>query len=243
MKKEILSVISNVPLTDGIWRIVLDGCSECRPGQFVNIALDGLYLRRPISVSGWKDGVLTLVYKVVGRGTALMTGLEPGDRVDALTGLGNGFDTAVACKAPLLIGGGIGCAPLFMLAEELLSSGKDVTIVCGYRTSGEIVDMSGLEALGAKVLLATEDGSAGVRGFVTDAIAAGAGNYDYYYACGPLPMLKAIVAGLDCDGELSLEERMGCGFGICMGCTCKTSRGPARVCKEGPVFKKNEILW
>lgn len=243
MNKEILTITSNRPVANGIWEMILDGCSTCRPGQFVELSLEGLFLRRPISVSNWKDGKLTLLYKVVGKGTAQMTGLVPGDRIDALTALGNGFDLDACDGEALLVGGGIGNAPLFMLAESLLESGRKVVIVCGYRSSGEILDMSSLEAKGAKVLIATEDGSAGTKGFVTTAIAENGINPSYYYACGPMPMLRALAGAADCPGELSLEERMGCGFGICMGCTIPTASGPRRVCKDGPIFKKDQLTW
>ena len=244
MERLTLKVTSNRPLAKGIWEMKLSGCTpECRPGQFVNLMIGGCYLRRPISVCDWQDSILTLAYKIVGKGTRAMSEMNPGAEIDALAPLGNGFDTSVPCAGALLVGGGIGCAPLFKLSRALRAQGKDVTLVAGFRASDEIYYKEEFEALGVKVLIATEDGSAGVKGFVTDAIRYENPSYDYIYACGPMPMMRALCSVTDAPGQMSLEERMGCGFGICMGCTCKTMTGGKRICKEGPVFPREEIIW
>ena len=214
-----------------------------RAGQFVEIALDGLYLRRPISVCNYEDGELTLIYKVVGKGTDLMSQMAEGTQLDVLTGLGNGFNIDHECEKPLLVGGGVGVPPLYRLTRDLIARGKDVTVVLGFNTESEIFYAEKFEELGAKVIIATADGSVGVKGFVTNAIAESGIEADYFYSCGPLPMLKALCQSLEIDGEVSLEERMGCGFGICMGCSIQTTKGAKRVCKEGPVFKKEEVIW
>ena len=216
------------------------GVTNC--GQFVNIALDGLYLRRPISVCDYEDGVLTLIYKAVGEGTELMAGLEEGKELDILVGLGNGYDTNKSGDAPLLIGGGVGVPPLYALCKKLIGEGKKPTVILGFNTAEEVFCKEDFEALGAKVLVATADGSVGTRGFVTDAMRK-LDAYTYFYTCGPLPMLKAVFGATATSGQFSFEERMGCGFGACMGCSCKTNFGNKRVCKDGPVFEKEEILW
>ena len=244
MERLKLTVLSNRQLACGIFGMKLGGCTaECRPGQFGNLELDGFFLRRPISVCDWKDGVLTLAYKVVGDGTAAMAQLPEGTVVDTLVGLGNGFDTDVPCRKALLVGGGIGLAPLFRLTGELVSRGVEVTVVAGFRTASEIFLESEFAEAGADFIVATEDGSRGVKGFVTDAIREKAPAYDYIFSCGPMPMMKALCAATAAPAQLSLEERMGCGFGICMGCTCRTTGGAKRICKEGPVFKREEIIW
>ena len=212
-------------------------------GQFVEIALDGLYLRRPISVCNYEEGELTLIYKVVGKGTDLMSQMAEGTQLDVLTGLGNGFNIEHECKKPLLVGGGVGVPPLYRLTRDLIARGKDVTVVLGFNTEAEIFYAEKFEETGAKVIIATADGSVGIKGFVTNAIAESGVEADYFYSCGPLPMLKALCQSLEIDGEVSLEERMGCGFGICMGCSIQTTKGAKRVCKEGPVFKKEEVIW
>ena len=189
------------------------------------------------------EGKLTLIYKVVGKGTAQMAELAPGTKLSALTGLGNGFNDAVECSSALLVGGGVGVPPLYRLARNLIAQGKSVTVVLGFNTASELFYQSEFEALGAKVIVATADGSVGCKGFVTDAIAQNNIEAEYFYSCGPLPMLRALTNALDIPGEISLEERMGCGFGICMGCSIQTASGAKRVCKEGPVFKKEEMLW
>ena len=242
-KQGIYTVLTNEPLTASVHRMRLGGDTQwiVRPGQFVNIALEGRYLRRPISVCDYDAATLTLIYKVVGEGTAQMARMEPGGQLDLLTGLGNGFATDNDARRPLLVGGGGGVPPLYNLAKVLLAAGKPVQIVLGFNTAAEVFYAGEFRALGCSVTVATADGSAGVKGFVTDALAGL--DFDYFYACGPLPMLRALSQATACDGQLSFEERMGCGFGACMGCSCKTLTGSKRICKEGPVMNKGEILW
>lgn len=244
-KKAIYSVLSNEPLTRDVYRMVLEGDTQwiTRPGQFVNIELDGFYLRRPISISDWSDTTITIIYKVVGRGTQVMSQMGIGVKLDVLTGLGNGFNPEVECQKPLLVGGGVGVPPLFRLAKELLARGRKVSVVLGFNKADEVFYAEEFKALGADVYVSTADGSVGVKGFVTDAIREAAIDFDYFYSCGPLPMLKALCGCCDQDGELSFEERMGCGFGACMGCSCKTLTGNKRICKDGPVMKRGEIIW
>ena len=299
MKKEILTVISNRPVDalSKVYQMELSGCSEeQRPGQFVNIELDGLFLRRPISVCDWKDGVLTLLYKLVGKGTALMATLQPGARLDVLCSLGNGFDIDIpaltrpdvptiagpdiparpdvpAFARPLLVGGGIGTAPLYLLARRLKERGVSPTVILGFNTASEIIYEKEFKALGLRTLVTTVDGSYGTPGFVTDALpllasasdpssvgasvsdpstvgdsvsdpsTVGASGYDYCFACGPMPMLRALAPKLASPAQFSLEERMGCGTGICMGCTCPQLTGTKRICKDGPVFRLDEISF
>ena len=301
MKKEILTVISNRPVDalSKVYQMELSGCSEeQRPGQFVNIELDGLFLRRPISVCDWKDGVLTLLYKLVGKGTALMATLQPGARLDVLCSLGNGFDIDIpaltrpdvptiagpdipaparpdvpALTRPLLVGGGIGTAPLYLLARRLKERGVSPTVILGFNTASEIIYEKEFKALGLRTLVTTVDGSYGTPGFVTDALpllasasdpstvgasvsnsssvgasvsdssTVGASGYDYCFACGPMPMLRALASKLATPAQFSLEERMGCGTGICMGCTCPQLTGTKRICKDGPVFRLDEISF
>ncbi len=244
-KRAIYTIRSNEPLTSSVWRMVLEGDTQwiSRPGQFVNIELTGRYLRRPISISDYDDQTITLVYKVVGGGTAQMSRMQAGERLDVLTGLGNGFDPTVDTQKPLLVGGGVGVPPLYHLCKVLRSVGKPVTVILGFNKADEIFYQQEFEALGATVYVATADGSVGVKGFVTDVLREKQVDYDYFYTCGPLPMLKALFEATHCSGELSFEERMGCGFGACMGCSCKTLTGNKRICKEGPVMKKEELLW
>ena len=301
MKKEILTVISNRPVDalSKVYQMELSGCSEeQRPGQFVNIELDGLFLRRPISVCDWKDGVLTLLYKLVGKGTALMATLQPGARLDVLCSLGNGFDIDIpaltrpdvptiagpdipaparpdlpAFARPLLVGGGIGTAPLYLLARRLKERGVSPTVILGFNTASEIIYEKEFKALGLRTLVTTVDGSYGTPGFVTDALpllasasapstvgdsvsdsstvcasvsdpsSVADSGYDYRYACGPMPMLRALAPKLASPAQFSLEERMGCGTGICMGCTCPQLTGTKRICKDGPVFRLDEISF
>ena len=245
MQRVILTVTKNEALTPLIYEMTLVGdvSGVTRAGQFVEIALEGLYLRRPISVCNYDEGTLTIIYKVVGKGTDLMSQMAEGTELDVLTGLGNGFDTEHNCEKPLLVGGGVGVPPLYRLTRDLVARGKEVTVVLGFNTESEIFYAEKFEALGAKVILATADGSQGVKGFVTDAIRESGVEADYFYSCGPLPMLKALCNSLKIDGEVSLEERMGCGFGVCMGCSIMTTKGAKRVCKDGPVFKKEEVIW
>ena len=242
MKDVILTLLTNERLTGSVWRMTLRGdlSAVTRPGQFVDLKLDGCYLRRPISVCDKRGDVLTLVYKVVGKGTAAMTALQPGARVQTLTGLGNGYDAAKAGERPLLIGGGVGVPPLYWLARELRGEGREVSVVLGFNTAAEVFYADEFAALGCRVTVATVDGSVGVRGFVTDALPEG---YTYFYTCGPEPMLKAVWRASRTSGQFSFEERMGCGFGACMGCSCRTLTGFKRICKDGPVLEKEEILW
>lgn len=242
MKQSIFSITQNIHLTDSVMKMELKGDTSAitRPGQFVNIKLDGLFLRRPISVCDVQGDTLTIIYKVVGKGTELMQSMN-GGVLDVLSGLGNGYDLSKSGDCPLLIGGGVGVPPLYMLAKQLIGEGKKVTVVLGFNTKNEIFYENEFKALGADVIVATTDGSYGTRGFVTDAI--GNLDYSYFYTCGPEPMLKAVYAATKTSGQFSFEERMGCGFGACMGCSCKTIYGNKRICKEGPVLYKEEILW
>lgn len=243
MKQVFLTVKENIALTDSVYKMVLtgdtSGVTNC--GQFVNLKLDGLFLRRPISVCDCGNGELTLVYKVVGKGTEQMSKMNGGEMLDVLTGLGNGYDTSVSGEAPLLIGGGVGVPPMYMLCKKLINEGKKPTVILGFNRADEIFYEKEFEALGVKVMVSTVDGSYGVRGFVTDAMTDV--DYSYFYTCGPEPMLKAVHRATNTSGQFSFEERMGCGFGACMGCSCKTVTGYKRICKEGPVLCKEEILW
>ena len=242
MKQQILKITENIPLTDCVYRMVLESpeLEEQKPGQFVNIRLEGLYLRRPISVYDSEPGRLEVIYKTVGRGTEQMSRMKAGETLDVLTGLGNGYDLAKAGDAPLLLGGGVGVPPLYMLAKKLLARGKKVTAVLGFNTKVEVFGEEEFRALGCGVTVTTADGSVGTKGFVTDALPE---NYSYFYTCGPEPMLKAVYKKTKTSGQFSFEERMGCGFGACMGCSCKTITGYKRICREGPVLEKEEILW
>ena len=244
MKKGIFTLLANEKLTDSVYKMTLEGDTSAieRPGQFVNIQLDGLYLRRPISVCDYEKGKLTIIYKVVGKGTETMSGYESGQKLDILTGLGNGYFTDFAGEKPLLIGGGVGVPPLYNLAKTLIKEGKTPTVIIGFNTKSEVFYQKEFEDLGVKVLVATADGSLGIKGFVTDAIKE-VGEYTHVYTCGPEPMLKAVYNATTTDGSYSFEERMGCGFGACMGCSCKTKYGNKRICKDGPVLSKEEIIW
>ena len=243
MKQSIFTIISNEALTDCVYKMVLGGDTSAitAPGQFVNILLDGLYLRRPISVCDYDEATLTLVYKVVGKGTEQMSGKAPGEKLDILTGLGNGYDLTLSGNKPVLLGGGVGVPPLYNLAKKLIAQGKSVSVILGFNTKTEIFYEEEFKKLGCNVTVTTGDGSYGVKGFVTTALEAM--EYTYFYTCGPEPMLKAIYKASNTSGQMSFEERMGCGFGACMGCSCKTLTGNKRICKEGPVMKKEEILW
>ena len=242
MKQGFFEITENLPLTDTVYRMVLSGdtsaITSC--GQFVNIKLDGLYLRRPISVNDCEDGRLTIIYKVVGKGTEQMSRMQSG-KLDLLTGLGNGYDTSLSGNAPLLLGGGVGVPPLYMLAKKLKAEGKSVTAILGFNTQSEVFGEKEFSQVADKVIVTTADGSYGVKGFVTDAM--NGLDYSYFYTCGPEPMLKAVYSASNSEGQFSFEERMGCGFGACMGCSCKTVTGYKRICKDGPVMKKEEILW
>ena len=243
MKKQTqFTILENTPLTASVYRMVLRGDTSAitAPGQFVNIALDGIFLRRPISVCDYDSDTLTLIYKVVGSGTAQLASMN-GGRLDILTGLGNGYDLSAAGNNPVLIGGGVGVPPLYRLAKDLTAMGKTVSVILGFNTASEIFLREEFEALGCKVTVTTADASYGIRGFVTDALKEM--DYSYFYACGPEPMLKAVYKASKTAGQMSFEERMGCGFGACMGCSCKTLTGYKRICKDGPVMKKEEIRW
>lgn len=241
MKRVILTIKENTPLTSNVYKMTLTGdVSQIKAGQFVNILIDGLFLRRPISVCDLDNDTLTIIYKVVGEGTERLSKMQSGE-LDVLTGLGNGYDLSLAGDYPLLVGGGVGVPPMYLLAKELIKLGKKVSVILGFNTKDEIFYEKEFEKLGASVKVTTVDGSYGVKGFVTDAIEKGENGY--FYACGPEPMLKALCKATEIPGELSFEERMGCGFGACMGCSCKTLTGNKRICKEGPVMKKEEILW
>ena len=224
--------------------MILEGDTSAieRPGQFVNIQLDGLYLRRPISVNDYNDKTLTIIYKVVGKGTEQMSKMQNGKKLDILTGLGNGYFTDYSEDKPLLIGGGVGVPPLYNLAKELLREGKTPTVIIGFNTKSEVFLEGEFKALGVKTLVATADGSYGIKGFVTDAVKE-VGEYTHVYTCGPEPMLKAVYNATTTSGQYSFEERMGCGFGACMGCTCKTKYMNKRICTDGPVLIKEEIIW
>ena len=245
MQKHIFKIESNDPVARDTFRMVLrtDGPVAIRSGQFVDIAIPGFYLRRPISVSDTLPDGVVLYYKVVGEGTAVMARMVPGDTLELLLPLGSGFHPEKCRQEALLIGGGLGAAPLYLLARELLAAGRKVTAVLGFNRADEICLADAYRALGVPVHIATLDGSAGVKGFVTDAIAAARPAFDRFYTCGPLPMMKAVCTTLDAPGEASMEERMGCGAGFCYGCTLQTQSGPRRVCADGPVFDKEEILW
>ena len=244
MKQTNLTVIENKRLADGIYRLRLTGDTTAitAPGQFVNLKLSGFFLRRPISVCDWTDGEVTLIYKVLGRGTEMMTHMTPGTVLDVLTGLGNGFDVSRSGEHPLLVGGGVGIPPLYGLAKRLRAQGRQVTAVLGFNRASEIFLAEEFRALGAEIILATADGSAGLRGLVTDGMAA-VSDSTYLYTCGPELMLKAVYGVCTTSGQFSFEERMGCGFGACMGCSCKTKYGNKRICKDGPVLEKEEIIW
>ena len=243
MRESIFRIIDNAPLTETVYKMKLQGdVSEITSsGQFVNIKLDGLYLRRPISVCDCEDGVFTLIYKVVGKGTEQMAKMTAGEQLNILTGLGNGYDVSLSGDKPLLLGGGVGVPPLYMLCKKLIAEGKKVSVVLGFNTKDEVFCEEDFKALGADVFVTTVDGTYGIKGFVTDAMKDI--DYSYFYTCGPEPMLKAIFKAGATSGQFSFEERMGCGFGACMGCSCKTITGYKRICKEGPVLKKEEILW
>ena len=242
MKQGLFEIVENKPLTDAVYQMVLVGDTSAitAPGQFVNIQLDGLYLRRPISVCDVQDDRLTIIYKVVGKGTEQMSRMESGT-LDVLTGLGNGYDLDAAGEKPVLLGGGVGVPPMYLLAKRLLQAGKDVQVILGFNTASEVFYEDAFKALGAEVTVTTVDGSYGMKGFVTDALAGK--EYTHFYTCGPEPMLKAVYRASATSGQLSFEKRMGCGFGACMGCSCKTITGYKRICKEGPVMRKEEILW
>ena len=243
MKQIILTVDKNEPIARDVWRMELTGevCGIVRPGQFVNIALPDFYLRRPISVCDYTDDRLTLIYKAVGQGTEYMTSLMPGTELDLLSGLGNGFDTTADWQKPLLVGGGVGAPPLYKLAKELVAAGKKPHVLLGFASAEDVFLADEFAALGLPVTVATNDGSVGIKGFVTAALPDI--DFDGIYACGPIPMLKALCGATDKPAQLSFEERMACGFGACMGCSRMTKNGAKRICKDGPVMDREEIIW
>ena len=243
MVQAIYTIKENTPLTALVYKMVLEGDTSAltAPGQFVNIQLEGKFLRRPISVCDYDDTTITLLYKVVGEGTEQMAAMTKGQPLGVLVGLGNGFNTAKSGDTPVLIGGGVGVPPMYNLCKELLKEGKSVQVILGFNTKEEIFYEDEFKALGAAVYVATADGSYGTKGFVTDVLKNL--TYTYFYTCGPMPMFKAIEATAVTSGQYSFEERMGCGFGACMGCSCKTKYGNKRICREGPVLEREEIIW
>ena len=243
MRQSIFEIKSNTALTKTVYKMELKGdvSDITSSGQFVNIKLDGFYLRRPISVNDCENGILTIIYKVVGKGTEQMAKMQAGEKLDVLTGLGNGYDLSLSGDKPVLLGGGVGVPPLYMLCKKLIAEGKKVSVILGFNTKDEVFCEEDFKKLGAEVYVTTADGSYGIKGFVTDALKDI--DYSYFYTCGPEPMLKAVFKSANTSGQFSFEERMGCGFGACMGCSCKTVTGYKRICKDGPVLKKEEILW
>lgn len=242
MKEIIYTVEENYALTDSVYKTVMRGdTSEIGgAGQFVNIKLEGQYLRRPISVCDYDAQTLTVIYKTVGVGTERMSNMRAGQKLSVLTGLGNGYDLSLSGDTPLLVGGGVGVPPLYKLCKQLGEQGKNVNVVLGFNTASEIFYEAEFKEIANTVTVTTVDGSYGVKGFVTNALNV---EYTYVYACGPVPMLRALAGATSTSGQYSLEERMGCGFGACMGCSCKTLLGNKRICKDGPVFVKEEIIW
>ena len=242
MKQGLFEIVSNIPLTENVYKMVMRGDTTAitAPGQFVNIKLEGLYLRRPISVCDVQGDELTIIYKVVGKGTKQMSAMTEG-KLDVLTGLGNGYDLTLSGDKPVLLGGGVGVPPMYLLVKRLIAEGKKVSVILGFNTKNEVFYENEFKALGCEVTVTTVDGSYGLKGFVTDALKEI--SYTYFYTCGPEPMLKAVYKASATSGQMSFEKRMGCGFGACMGCSCKTITGYKRICKEGPVMRKEEILW
>lgn len=242
MKQGIFTAAENRPLTNKVSRLILAGDVSAieRPGQFVQLRLNGLYLRRPFSVCDRAEDSFTVVFETVGKGTAKLRDIQPGEKLDVLTGLGNGFDLSACGDTPLLIGGGTGVSPLYWLAKELLRQGKRPTALLGFNTAGDVFYETAFRALGVETIVTTVDGSYGIRGFVTDAMNR---EYTGFYTCGPEAMMKAVCEHTDKPGQLSFDKRMGCGFGACMGCTVKTKNGLKRICKDGPVLSSEEVLW
>lgn len=244
-KRDIYTIISNRSLSAKTMQMVLEGDTQylTSAGQFVNVAVEGKFLRRPISVCDYDQKRITLLYDVVGEGTKAMSLMKEGERLDLLTGLGNGFSEECDCSRPALLGGGIGCAPLYNLAKKLLAKGAKPVVILGFNSKADVVAEEMFEALGVETYIATVDGSHGTKGFVTDVIREKGLECDYFYACGPMPMLRAVCGSLEWSGEVSLDERMACGFGVCMCCSVETKSGAKRICKEGPVFKKEDLIW
>ena len=243
MKQVFLKITENKKIAKDVWLMKLEGdvSAITASGQFVNIKLDGFYLRRPISVCDYDENTLTIIYKVVGEGTEVMAKLECGTQLDVLVGLGNGYNLSKSGDSPVLIGGGVGVPPMYNLCRKLIEEGKKVKVILGFNKKEEIFFEEEFKALGAEVYITTVDGSYGTKGFVTDVLKNL--DYSYFFTCGPMPMFKAIEATAVTSGQYSFEERMGCGFGACMGCSCKTKYGNKRICKDGPVLEREEIIW
>lgn len=243
MTQGFYEILSNVSIAKDIYEMVLGGDTSAitAPGQFINIKIEGFYLRRPISICDWDEKTITILFKTVGDGTYKLSGMKAGEKLDILVGLGNGFDPAACGNAPLLVGGGIGTPPMYGLCKKLLKMGKKPSVILGFASEADVVYEEKFKELGVETRIATVDGSYGTKGFVTNAMDAL--DYDYFYACGPIPMLHALCDATNTSGEVSFEERMGCGFGACMGCTCKTKYGNKRICRDGPVLKKEEVIW
>lgn len=240
-KEDNYKILSNEKIAKDVYKMILEGDTQyiTAPGQFINIKLNDKFLRRPISVCDCDDSTITIIYKVVGSGTEYMSTLEEGEILDILTGLGNGYDISKSTK-PLLIGGGVGVPPLYLLAKKLIAAGQSPVVILGFNTKDEIFYEDEFKSIGCDVRVTTVDGSYGIKGFVTDAFPD---DYDYFYTCGPMPMFRAIEKVAVTSGQYSFEERMGCGFGACMGCSCKTKYGSKRICKDGPVLEREEIVW
>ena len=243
MIQGIYTILSNEKIARDIYKMVISGDTSAitAPGQFVNIKLEGKFLRRPISICDYDSDSITLIYKVVGGGTEQMSEMKAGDKLDVLVGLGNGYNISKSGSAPLLIGGGVGVPPMYRLCKDLISDGKNVSVILGFNSADDVFYKDEFEKLGSKVYVTTADGSFGIKGFVTDAM--GEVNYDYFFTCGPEVMFRAVEKIVKTSGQYSFEERMGCGFGACMGCSCKTKYGNKRICKDGPVLEREEIIW
>ena len=243
MKQSIYTITENIPLTATVYQMVLQGDTSAitAPGQFINIQLAGKYLRRPISICDWSEDTITIIYKVVGSGTQQMSEMKIGEKLDVLVGLGNGYTTDKSGDAPVLLGGGVGVPPMYGLCKALRAEGKAVKVILGFNTKDEVFYEQQFRDLGAEVIVTTADGSYGTKGFVTDALVTM--DYSYFFTCGPMPMFLAIEKVATTSGQYSFEERMGCGFGACMGCSCKTKYGNKRICRDGPVLEREEIIW
>ena len=242
MRQVIYTILENTPLNANVYRMRLKGDTSAivAPGQFINLQIGGLYLRRPISVCDWDGDGLTIIYKAVGKGTEALSNMAPGEALDCLSGLGNGYDLSCAGERPVLVGGGVGAPPLYGLAKRLVAQGRAVEVCLGFNTASEVFYEDAFRALGCEVRVSTVDGSHGAKGFVTGILPE---HPSHYYACGPEPMLRAVFKALPCSGQMSFEARMGCGFGACMGCTCETIAGYKRICRDGPVMRKEELIW
>ena len=243
MNQVMMKITDNKKIAEKTYFMSLEGDTSAitKPGQFINIKLDGFFLRRPISVCDCENGRLSIIYKVVGNGTKELSELPVGAELDILSGLGNGYDTSKSGDCPVLIGGGVGVPPMYLLCKKLVSEGKKATVILGFNSEKEVFGVDEFKATGAEVYVTTADGSVGTKGFVTDVLKNL--DYTYFYTCGPMPMFKAIESIAKTSGQYSFEERMGCGFGACMGCTCKTKYGNKRICKDGPVLEREEIVW